>query len=248
MADKQLFWPMAAVRIRSPRALPLIQLGSVGSLERADHLSLAPVFEALPVARLAGEIAMTMSVEAAAQALREATRETVRRYSFWYLVQGVLMVIAGIVALLYPFVSSVALVLFLGWILIISGIVQGISLIGAQNAPNFWLQLVSAVLSIIVGVLFLRRPGEAVVTLALLLIVFFMVEGFAKIVFSLTIRPLPNWGWVLASGIVGILLSFYLLANLTTTAVWLLGVLLGIQLICEGVALSSLAWQVRRSA
>src|SRR5262245_36000083 len=122
---------------------------------------------------------MTMSVEAAAQALHEAMRETVRRYSTWYLIQGVLMVIAGIVALLYPFVSSVALVLLLGWILIISGIVQGISLIGAQNVPSFWLQLVSAVLSIIVGVLFLRRPGEAVVTLALLLIVFFMVEGFA---------------------------------------------------------------------
>ena len=79
---------------------------------------------------------MTMTIEAAAQALREATRETVRRYSTWYLVQGVLMVIAGIVALLYPFVSSVALVLFLGWILIISGIVQGISLIGAQNVQT----------------------------------------------------------------------------------------------------------------
>ena len=47
------------------------------------------------------------------------------------------MVITEIVALLYPFVSSVALVLFLGWILIISGIVQGISLIGAQHVPNF---------------------------------------------------------------------------------------------------------------
>jgi uncharacterized membrane protein HdeD (DUF308 family) len=191
---------------------------------------------------------MTMSIEAAAQALREATRETVRRYSSWYLIQGALMFIAGIVALVYPFVSSAALVLFLGWILIVSGIVQGIGLIGAQNVPNFWLQLVSAVLSIIVGVLFLRRPGEAVVTLALLLIVFFMVEGFAKIVFSLTIRPLPNWGWVLVSGIIGVLLSIYLLTNLNTTAVWLLGVLLGIQLICEGLALSSLAWQVRRRA
>jgi uncharacterized membrane protein HdeD (DUF308 family) len=191
---------------------------------------------------------MTMSVEAAAQALREATRETVRRYSSWYLMQGALMFIAGIVALVYPIVSSAALVFFLGWILIVSGIFQGISLIGAQNVPYFWLQLVSAVLSIIVGVLFLRRPGEAVVTLALLLIVFFMVEGFAKIVFSLTIRPLPNWGWVLASGIIGVLLSIYLLTNLSTTAIWLLGVLLGIQLICEGLALSSLAWQVRRSA
>jgi uncharacterized membrane protein HdeD (DUF308 family) len=105
---------------------------------------------------------MTMSVEAAAQALREAVRETVRRHSTWYLIQGALMVIGGIVALVYPLVSSVAVVLFLGWILIISGIVQGISLIGAQNVPNFWLQLVSVVLSIIVGVLFLRRPGEAV--------------------------------------------------------------------------------------
>jgi uncharacterized membrane protein HdeD (DUF308 family) len=190
---------------------------------------------------------MTMSVEAAAQALREATRETVKRYSTWYLIQGALMVIAGIVALVYPFVSSVALVVFLGWLLIISGIVQGISLIGAQDVSNFWFQLVSVVLSIIIGVLFLRRPGEAVVTLTLLLIVFFMVEGFAKLIFSLTIRPLPNWGWVLASGIIGILLSIYLIANINTTAVWLLGVLLGIQLICEGTALSSLAWQVRRS-
>jgi uncharacterized membrane protein HdeD (DUF308 family) len=83
--------------------------------------------------------------------------------------------------------------------------------------------------------------------LTLLLIVLFMVEGFSKLIFSLTIRPLPNWGWVLASGIVGILLFFYLFANLTTTAVWLLGVLIGIQLICEGAALSSLAWQVRQS-
>jgi uncharacterized membrane protein HdeD (DUF308 family) len=188
---------------------------------------------------------MTMSVEAAAQALREAMRETVRRYSTWYLIQGVLMVIAGVVALIYPFVSSVALVLFLGWILIISGIVQGVSLIGAQNVPNFWLQLVSVVLSIIVGVLFLRRPGEAVVTLTLLLIVFFMVEGFSKLIFSLTIRPLPNWGWVLASGIIGILLAFYLWASLPVTAI-LLGVLLGIQLICEGAALGYLAWQVRQ--
>ena len=59
--------------------------------------------------------------------------------------------------------------------------------------PNFWLQLVSAVLSIIVGVLFLHRPGEAVATLALLLIVFFMVEGFAKLVFSLTpLKGVPD--------------------------------------------------------
>src|SRR5512132_2871070 len=71
--------------------------------------------------------------------------------------------------------------------------------------------------------------GRGLLTLTLLLIVFFIVEGISKVIFSLTVRPFPNWGWVLASGIVGILLALYLWANLPITAVWL-GVLLGIQL------------------
>ena len=157
------------------------------------------------------------------------------------------MIIAGILALVYPVLSSVAVVVLLGWVLIISGVVQGISLIGARNVPHFWLQLVSVVLSIIVGVLFLRHPGEGLLTIAVLLIVFLLVEGISKLIFALTIRPFPNWGWVLASGIVGILLSFFLWSSLPVTSLWLLGVLLGIQLICEGAALGYLAWNVRGS-
>ena len=84
---------------------------------------------------------MSMSLEEAAQAMREAMRETVERHSLWYLVQGALMVIGGFLALVYPVLSSVGVVIFLGWLLIISGIVQGISLIGAQQVPHFWLQL-----------------------------------------------------------------------------------------------------------
>jgi uncharacterized membrane protein HdeD (DUF308 family) len=68
--------------------------------------------------------------------------------------------------------------------------------------------LVSVVLSLIIGLLFLRRPEEGAVILTLLLIVFFMVERFSKVIFSLTIRPFPNRGWVLANGVVGMLLSF----------------------------------------
>ena len=70
---------------------------------------------------------MTMSLEFAAQAMREAMRQTVKRYSLWYLVQGILMVVGGVLALVYPFVSSAAVVIFLGWLLIVSGIVQGMS-------------------------------------------------------------------------------------------------------------------------
>jgi uncharacterized membrane protein HdeD (DUF308 family) len=192
---------------------------------------------------MAGEI----SLDDAARAMRDAMRETVKRHSLWYLIQGILMVVGGILALAYPLFTSATVVLFLGWVLIITGLAQGISLIGAKNVPHFWLQLVSVVLAVIIGFLFVRDPGQALLTVTLLLIVFFMVEGISKIIFSLTIRPFPNWGWVLASGVIGVLLSLYLLNN-PVAAVWLLGLLIGVMLISEGTALGYLAWQVRKTA
>ncbi len=189
----------------------------------------------------------SISLEAAAQAMRAAMRETVERHSLWYLVQGGLMVLAGLLALVYPVLSSVGVVFLLGWLLIISGVAQGISLIGARNVPHYWLQLISVVLSVIVGLMFLRDPEQGLLTLTVLLIVFFMVEGMSKVIFALTIRPFPNWGWVLLSGIIGILAAVYLWSSLPVTAVWLLGLLFGVLLISEGAALGYLAWQVRKA-
>jgi uncharacterized membrane protein HdeD (DUF308 family) len=94
-------------------------------------------------------------------------------------------------------------------------------------------------------VLLLRQPESGLLLMTVLLIVFFMVEGISKIIFALTIRPFPHWGWVLASGLVGIVLAVYLWANMPVSAEWVLGFLLGIQLICEGAALAYLAWRVR---
>ena len=134
----------------------------------------------------------------------------------------------------------------LGWSLIISGVIQAISLIGATKVPHFWLQLISVALSAVIGIVFLRHPGEGLLTLTLLLIVFFMVGGIARVIFALTIRPFPNWGWVLASGVIGVLLAIYLWSSLPVAAAWLLGLLVGIQLVSEGAALAYMTWQARR--
>jgi uncharacterized membrane protein HdeD (DUF308 family) len=190
---------------------------------------------------------MAISVADAAEVMRESMREAVKEHSVWYLVQSVLMVLAGLLALIFPAVSSVVVVFYLGWLLIFSGVLQAISLIDARHVPNFWIQLLSAALFVVVGLLFLRNPGAGLLSLTLLLIVLFMVEGFSKVIFALTIRPFPNWGWVLVSGMVGIVLSLLLLVSTPVTALWLLGVLLGIQLISEGAALGALAWHARES-
>ena len=189
---------------------------------------------------------MTISLDAAAAAMRDAMRETVRRYSLWYLLQGILMVLTGVLALIYPWIASVAIIRLLGWFLIISGILQAIGLIGAREVPYFWLELISAVLAIVIGLLLLRHTDAGLLFFSVLFIVYFMVEGIVKAIFALTIRPFPNWGWVLTSGLLGIVLSFYLWANLSTVSEWMLGVLFGILLVVEGAALSSLAWRVRR--
>lgn len=190
---------------------------------------------------------MAIPVDAAAAALREAMRETVKRYSLWYLIQGVLLVVAGVLAIISPIIASVAIVFLLGWVLIISGVLQAVGLVGASNVPHFWLQLISAVLAILIGVLLLRSPDSGLLVMTMLLIVYFMVEGIAKVIFALTIRPFPNWGWVLASGVVGILLAFILWANMPLTASWMLGLMLGVLLVSEGSALTYLAWHVHKA-
>jgi uncharacterized membrane protein HdeD (DUF308 family) len=188
------------------------------------------------------------SVSAAGSALREAVKESVRKNAWLFIAQGILMTIAGIAAIAYPLMTSVAVVVFLGWMLIVVGVVQGISLISAREAPHFWLQLVSVALACIIGAMMVSRPEAGLLALTLLVVVYFMVEGISKIVLALTVRPLPNWGWVLASGLLGVALSFYLWADMPITAAWLLGLLLGINLISEGVSLVVLAWQARSVA
>jgi uncharacterized membrane protein HdeD (DUF308 family) len=189
----------------------------------------------------------TMSLDAAAAAMRAAMRDTVRRNSLWYLLQGILMVVTGLLALIYPSLASVAIVRLLGWLLIISGVLQGIGLIGAGEVPYFWMELLSAVLAIVIGVLLLRHTDAGLLLFSVLFLIYFMIEGMVKTIFAFIIRPFPNWGWVLAGGLLGIVFALYLWANLSTVSDWMLGVLLGVFLLVEGTALSSLAWRVRQA-
>ena len=189
---------------------------------------------------------MAISLDTAAAAMRDAMRQTVRRYSLWYLIQGILMVATGVLALIYPWIASVAMVRLLGWFLIISGVLQAIGLIGAREVPYFWLELISAILPIVLGLLLLRHTDVGLYFFSILVMVYFLIEGIVKVLFALTIRPFPNWGWVFLSGLIAIALSVYLWANLSIVSAWMLAVLLGVLLVVEGGALASLAWRARQ--
>jgi uncharacterized membrane protein HdeD (DUF308 family) len=192
---------------------------------------------------MAGEI----SVNQASAVLRQAMRDTIRKRSTLYLVQGALLVFAGVIALLSPMLASAAIIAFLGWLLIFAGIASAIGLIGATQVPFFWLQLVSAVLAVVVGWIFVTRPEAGLAAVVLLMVVYFFVEGISRIVFALMIRPMEDWIWLLASGILGIVLGVILAANAATAGAWLIGFLLGLKLIGIGGAQAFLAWNLRRA-
>lgn len=186
-----------------------------------------------------------IDLSTAAAIYNQAMREAVGRHRLLYLVQAILMVVGGIVAILFPVFASAAFVWFLGWILIASGIVQGLSLFSSRGHPSFWLTLIPAVLAIVVGFLLLRNVAGGMLVISILLIVFFMVEGISKVVFALTIRPLANWFWVLASGVLAVVLAVILWGSMPVTAAWLIGLLLGVNLITEGMALAALVWTAK---
>ena len=189
---------------------------------------------------------MPYSVSSASEILREAIQAALRKYAFWYLVQGSLIAAVGVLAVLFPLLSSFAVIGAFGWMLILGGVLQAVTLIGSRSTQGYPLLVVSAVLFVVVGLIFLRNPADSLLTLGMLLIVLLFVQGISRIMFALSVRPLPNWVWVAASGAAQIGLAIFLWIGMPVTALWVLGLTLGTALIAEGTATAWLAWSLRQ--
>ena len=171
----------------------------------------------------------------------------IRRHWVLFLTEGIVLVILGILALLAPVVASVAATVFFGWLLLLSGIVGLFTTFRARHAPGFWWSLVSAAIGIVAGVLLIGWPLLGTLSLTAVLIAFLFAEGLVTIMYALEHRNALSgrWGWMLASGIVDVGLGVLLLIGLPGTALWALGLLLGISLIFGGWALIFVAPQAR---
>ena len=191
---------------------------------------------------------MAISVNEASAVLRAAVRQNLERGSLRVMLQGCALMFAGLLALIFPIFASEGLLVILGWILVLSALVQAVSLIGATQVPYFWLDLTAVVLGLLVGWLLISRPEAGLTAITFLMLVFFMVSGIEKIVFALMIRPMKDWLLVLASGIVALLMALVLFANLAEVSHWLIAVLLGIQLLAVGGAQALMGWRMRNAA
>jgi uncharacterized membrane protein HdeD (DUF308 family) len=176
--------------------------------------------------------------------------EALSRNWGWLLAFGILMIILGIFAIGAPVVATIAFQVVLGWLLVIGGIAEGIHAFMAQNWRGFLFELLSAILYVVVGALLLFNPLLGAAALTLLLAVFLVVEGIFKIIMALRVRDHRGWGWVLASGILSLILGAMIWAQWPASGLWVIGLLVGIQLLFTGwsVVMLALAARAHRQA
>ncbi len=180
--------------------------------------------------------------------LRHEVVASLHKHWVFYLVEGIILICLGAADVIIPAIAPLAVTIFLGWLFLISGLVGLFNTMRTRGVPGFWWSLLSAILAIAVGAIMIGRPISGAFSLTLLLIAFFLIEGLVSIMFALDHRRYlaGAWGWMLASGIVDLLIVGVVFAELPGSGLWLLGTLLGINLIIGGIALVAMALQARR--
>lgn len=167
-----------------------------------------------------------------------------------FLFEGILLVILGLAAMIVPSMASLAVTIFLGWMFLVSGIGGLIVTYWARNMPGFWWSLISAALAVLAGGILLARPMQAVLTLTIVVGAYFLAEGVTTIMYALEHRRelTGRWSWMLVAGLMDIVIAFIVIAGLPGSAEWVLGLLVGINLLFGGATLIGMALAARNAA
>ncbi len=179
--------------------------------------------------------------------LHRTIRDTVRIHSGLFLAQGIIMTLLGIAAVIWPLFSSLAVDVYVGWLFVLSGIVTLVLMFAVPRMSGFLWSLLTGALALFAGVLLLWHPVQGIVTLTLVLVAFFIAEGVFQIAGALAARSAfpESWGWMLLSGLVDLVLAWLIVAGWPGSAGWALGVVVGVNLITSGVAITMAAATVR---
>lgn len=180
-------------------------------------------------------------MEMGGQAMDPGLREDLANGWKGLMVAGVLAIVAGCVAILVPAVASVATAIFIGWILIIAGVFLIASAFGQRSAGRLVWRLLWAILTVAVGLYLVTAPLDGTFTLTVVLGIYFFVMGLTRVIVAIAGRGEPGAGLVGLSGVAAVLVGALILAKLPESSDWAVGLLVGIDLIFAGWAMTSTA-------
>lgn len=156
--------------------------------------------------------------------------------SGWTTTIAILTIVLGIVAIAFPFFATVATTLVFGWIFIFAGIAQIVYAFQSRGAGQVTWKLILGLLYFLSGIFVVANPLQGMLTFTLLLGITIFVQGTIQVSIAFQMRRIsPNWGWMLASGLIGIIFGIVVWSSSPSTANWLIGTLIGVNLLSDGV-------------
>ena len=173
-----------------------------------------------------------------------------KQFSTMFLIEGIVLVVLGLLAVAVPQIATIAVTFFLGWLFLISGVVGVATSFMARGAPGFWWALLSGVVAIAAGVVLIASPAQGALSLTFVLIALFLLQGIATVMYAIEHRRelSGRWGFMLFSGLITLALAVMIFSGLPATAGWALGLLVGIDMVFGGAALIAIATAAKRGA
>jgi uncharacterized membrane protein HdeD (DUF308 family) len=182
--------------------------------------------------------------------LTAALTKAVRDHWRLFLIEGIILVLLGLAAIVVPPIAGLATTILLGWLFVVAGIVGLVATFGARQVPGFWWALMSALVVLFAGGVLLFMPTQGLVTLTYVLIAYFIVEGVLTIILAIEHRRelSGRWEWLVVSGIIDLILAAIIISGLPGAFDWALGLMVGLDLLFGGTALVGMALSARTTA
>jgi len=164
---------------------------------------------------------------------------TLAARSNWLTIEAAALIALGVLAIVFPLFTGVAVGVFLGWLLVIVGVLGIISAIAGRDHAHLGWSIASAVVAILAGLILATHPLAAAVVITLIVAAYLLIDGVALTALGLDQRKrgVTRWYWVFGAGAADILLAVLILILTGVGSAILVGVIIGIDLIIAGVGL-----------
>jgi len=184
---------------------------------------------------------MTDTSNAELEARAQQIRYFVSHHRGWFLALGIVLVLVGMAAIAFPFLSTLATKIALGWLILFSGVVNIVHAFGTRGWRAFALNFLIGLLFLAAGAYLVFLPLGGIISLTILLAALFIVEGYLEIMMAIRLQREPGWLWVLFSGILAIAAGVLIGLQLPSSATWAIGLLTGINILASGLSFVFLA-------
>jgi len=159
-----------------------------------------------------------------------------RRFTAWYMVAAIAFILLGLFAIIEPATAAMGIVMLVGWLLILGGVAHLIATFRGGGATRVLFQILSAVVFVAAGIYVLTHPQLAAGTLTALLAVAIIAVGVFDIITYFRLQREHPSGWMLLSGIVALVLGGMIWAQWPSNSAWVIGTLVGVDLLVTGVS------------